>query len=114
MPIFVLPPWMLALIILFVVLPSFMSMYYRLNLYRHLNDLADKVNRVISKNSPGIKPKIITILEQSFKEASQNLEQVNTGALIDQAYSQEKVVGNPVNKLIIFVEFFLTYSWLLD
>ena len=66
MPIFVLPPWMLALIILFVVLPSFMSMYYRFNLYRHLNDLADKVNRVISKSSPGIQPNIITILEKTL------------------------------------------------
>ncbi|WP_353121589.1 hypothetical protein [Planktothrix agardhii] len=102
MPIFVLPPWMLALIILFVVLPSFMSMYYRFNLYRHLNDLADKVNRVISKSSPGIQPNIITILEKSFREASQNLEQVNTGALIDQAYSQEKVVGKSCEQIDYF------------
>ena len=70
MPIFVLPPWMLALIILFVVLPSFMSMYYRFNLYRHLNDLADKVNRVISKSSPGIQPNIITILEKRLSNIS--------------------------------------------
>lgn len=89
---FILPSWMLTLIILWVVLPSFVAMYLRLNLYIHLKNVTNKIDRVINKNAPGIKPDIIKRVENSFGKATQNSEQVNTGALIDQAYSKEKVL----------------------
>jgi exonuclease VII small subunit len=37
--------------------------------------------------------KIIQILKNRFKQASKQLDYINTGALIDQVYSQEKIKG---------------------
>ncbi|MHC5599807.1 MAG: hypothetical protein ACYTXC_28400 [Nostoc sp.] len=55
--------------------------------------MEEKVRRLISRQSPGQQPKIIEELERRFRDASRNLDQVNTAALIDQVYSQEKVWG---------------------
>lgn len=90
------PPIPLELIILtllFVVLPSIATIFYRLTLYQHLINLEEKVRRLINRQPSGQQPKIIDKLQERFKEASSNLDQVNTVALIDQVYSQEKVWG---------------------
>jgi exonuclease VII small subunit len=62
-------------------------------LYRYLIDLTNKVQRLIKTGSAEGQPKIIQTLEARFEEASKQLEQVNTGALIDQIYSQETIKG---------------------
>jgi methyl-accepting chemotaxis protein len=90
------PPIPLELIILtllFVVLPSITTIFYRLALHRHLINLEEKVRRLINRQPSGQQPKIVDKLQERFKEASSNLDQVNTAALIDQIYSQEKVGG---------------------
>jgi hypothetical protein len=58
-----------------------------------LTDLSNKIQRLIKKQAPGKQLRIIQTLEERFKVASQQLEQVNTTALIDQVYSQEKING---------------------
>lgn len=87
-------PLYLILITLFlVVIPSLVTIFLRISLYLHLIDLTKKVQRLINTGSSGVKPKIIQRLEDRFEQASKQLEQVNTGALIDQIYSQEKIKG---------------------
>lgn len=87
------PPELIFITLLFVVLPSIATAFYRFALYQHLISLEQKVRRLIDRDSPGLQPKILDKLEKRFREASSNLDQVNTGALIDQVYSQEKVLG---------------------
>jgi tetrahydromethanopterin S-methyltransferase subunit G len=55
--------------------------------------LTDKVQRLIKTGIRGVQPKIIQTLEARFEQASKQLEQVNTAALIDQIYSQETIKG---------------------
>jgi len=84
------PPIPLELIILtllFVVLPSITTIFYRLALHRHLINVEEKVRRLINRQPSGQQPKIVDKLQERFKEASSNLDQVNTAALIDQIYS---------------------------
>ncbi|PSF39377.1 hypothetical protein C7H19_00905 [Aphanothece hegewaldii CCALA 016] len=71
----------------------------RYKLYAHQRDIINKVRRLLKGDSPGIKPTILTILEERFRKASFNLEQVNTDALIDGTYIQEKFnfFGNSLN-----------------
>ncbi|WP_242046641.1 hypothetical protein [Cylindrospermum sp. FACHB-282] len=55
--------------------------------------MANKVQRLIKRDSRGEQPKIVEELERRFNQASSKLEQVNTAALVDQFYSQEKIRG---------------------
>ena len=93
--IFMLPiPLYLILITLFlVVIPSLVTIFLRISLYRYLIKLTNEVQKLIKTRSVGGQWKIIQTLEARFDQASKQLEQVNTGALIDQIYSQEKIKG---------------------
>ncbi|MEY2912416.1 MAG: hypothetical protein RLZZ184_1725 [Cyanobacteriota bacterium] len=87
-------PLYLILITLFlVVIPSVITIVIRIYLYRYLIDLTNKVQRLIKTGIRGVQPKIIQTLEDRFEQASKQLEQVNTAALIDQIYSQETIKG---------------------
>lgn len=87
------PGYLIFITLVLVVLPSISTIFLRLALYQHLLFLEEKVRRLISRQSPGQQPKILEELERRFRDASRNLDQVNTAALIDQVYSQEKVWG---------------------
>ncbi|MGL5796383.1 MAG: hypothetical protein ACRC06_18655, partial [Waterburya sp.] len=63
----------------------------RQSLYRYLISSANKVSRLLSYESRGKQPQIVENLEARFKQASLKLEQVNTIALIDGLYSQERL-----------------------
>ncbi|MGD1919943.1 MAG: hypothetical protein ACFCAD_14270 [Pleurocapsa sp.] len=52
---------------------------------------ANKVSRLLTFDSRGQQPQIVDNLEARFRQASLKLEQVNTMALIDGLYSQEKL-----------------------
>lgn len=75
-----------------VIFPSLSTICLRFALYKHLVYLEKRVRRLINRGERGKQPEIIEELERRFKEASSNLEQVNTAALIDQVYSREKVL----------------------
>jgi hypothetical protein len=74
-----------------LIVPSGITVCLRLTLYNHLVFLEKRVRRLIHRSERGEQPEIVQQLETRFREASNNLEQVNTTALIDQVYSQEKV-----------------------
>jgi hypothetical protein len=85
------PPYLIFLTAVFVIIPTIASLFIRFSIYRHLNDLANKVIRLLRiEESRGIQPKIVEELEIRYKVATSQLEQVNTSALIDGVYSQEK------------------------
>jgi hypothetical protein len=85
------PPYLIVLTAVFVIIPTTASFFIRYSIYRHLNDLANKITRLLKiGESRGIQPKLVEELEIRYKVATSQLEQVNTGALIDGIYSQEK------------------------
>jgi predicted site-specific integrase-resolvase len=87
-----LPPYLVILIFVLVILPSLATIYLRFALHKHLVFLEKRVRRLINQGERGNQPEIIQELERRFKEASSNLDHVNTAALIDQVYSREKVL----------------------
>ncbi len=87
------PLYLILLTLFLVVIPSLVTIFIRISLYRYLIDLTNQVQRLIKTGIRGVQPKIIQTLEARFQQASKQLEQVNTGALIDQIYSQETIKG---------------------
>jgi len=84
------PPELLFLTIVLVIIPTIIACLLRFSLYGHLKELSNKVKRLLLAESAGIQPEIVRNLEKRFKQASLKLEIVNTTALVDGAYSQEK------------------------
>ncbi|MBE9250604.1 hypothetical protein IQ226_15930 [Dolichospermum sp. LEGE 00240] len=87
------PLYLIVITLFLVVIPSGITIVIRIYLYRYLIDLTNKVQRLIKTGIRGVQPKIIQTLEDRFEQASKQLEQVNTAALIDQIYSQETIKG---------------------
>ena len=87
------PLYLIVITLFLVVIPSVITIVIRISLYRYLIDLTNKVQRLIKTGSAEGQPKIIQTLEDRFEQASKQLEQVNTAALIDQIYSQETIKG---------------------
>lgn len=85
------PLWLTITTIIFVILPAIFSGFIRRNLYKHLEDLESKTRRLVNGDSQGIQPRFINLLRQRFAKASQQIENVNTIALIDGVYHQETI-----------------------
>jgi len=85
------PFYLVFLTIVFVVLPAIAAILLRYILYQHLLFLEARVRRLLDGQSRGQQPKIVEQLELRFAEASKNLEEVNTAALIDRIYSYQKI-----------------------
>ncbi len=82
-------PILIGLSVILVVIPATLTISIRVSLHQHLKDLNKKIRRLLTYNSSGEKSQIVQDLEKRFKQASDQLENVNTGALIDEIYSQE-------------------------
>ena len=80
----------LILTVIIVIVPTIIVGLIRHSLYQKLNGDALTISRLLTNKSRGIQPSIVNKLEARFIEASEKLEQVNTMALIDGLYSQEK------------------------
>jgi hypothetical protein len=83
------PIYLVIITVLFVILPTIITAVMRISLYKYLVDLDKKTRRLVNNESEGIQPKFINKLQQRFNKASQNIENVNTVALIDGIYHQE-------------------------
>ena len=82
----ILPPWLLFLCIVLIIFPTIACIFLRWTIYKHITNSAKTVRRLL-KN--GIQPRKVKKFKDRFEEASKNLEQVNTGALVDGIYSEE-------------------------
>ncbi|WP_207714422.1 hypothetical protein [Scytonema sp. UIC 10036] len=85
------PLYLIILTLILVIIPSITALSLRVSLYSFLVKKEETVRRLIKKQSPGKKPAIVKELEERFADASRKLEQVNTTALVEQVYSQQKV-----------------------
>ena len=85
------PPSLILLTVVLVILPTIFASLLRHSLYGYLIGSANKVSRLLTYESRGKQPQIVDNLEARFKQASHKLEQVNTMALIDGLYSQERL-----------------------
>lgn len=85
------PLWLTIITVIFVILPAILSGFIRRSLYIHLRDLEKKTRRLVNNESEGIQPRFINLLQQRFTKASQQIENVNTIALIDGVYHQETI-----------------------
>ena len=78
--------------ILILVVISCAAVSLRLALYKKLEDTNKKTSRLLSGGEPeGIQPPIVNRLRERYQKASTKLEHVNTLALIDSVYKEERV-----------------------
>ncbi|MCZ8046702.1 MAG: methyl-accepting chemotaxis protein [Microcystis aeruginosa K13-05] len=84
------PPYLIVLTLVLVIFPTVLAVGIRIALYKHLQESTVKVKRLIRGESRGVQPKIISNLENRFKIASSQLDDVNTAALVDGLYHEEK------------------------
>lgn len=78
--------------ILILVIISGAAVSLRLALYKKLEDTNKKTSRLLSGGEPeGIQPPIVDRLRERYQKASKKLEHVNTLALIDSVYKEERV-----------------------
>jgi len=85
-----LPGYLIISALLFVILPTIIAILLRYVLYRHLHYLENKARKLLGGFNLESTPKIITKLEQKFVDSNNSREQINTAAVIEGAYSQEK------------------------
>ena len=85
------PPSLILLTVILVIFPTIFAVLLRHSLYQYLISSANKILRLLTYESRGKQPQIVENLEARFKTASLKLEQVNTMALIDGLYSQERL-----------------------
>ncbi|MEK9510455.1 hypothetical protein AAEJ74_01735 [Limnospira fusiformis PMC 851.14] len=86
------PSYLIILIVVLVIVPSVIAVLLRMALHYYLIDQGNQVIRLINGQPLRKPPKIVNYLETRLAEASQQLEQVNTPAIIDQVYSQQRVL----------------------
>ncbi len=91
------PPYLAIMTVLLVILPTVICLSMRISLYKHLQNLERKTKRLINNNSEGIQPKFINLLEIRFSNISQQVENVNTLALIDGVYNNETFTSFGIN-----------------
>ena len=84
------PPYLIVLTLVLVIFPTVLAVGIRITLYKHLQKSTAKVKRLIRGKSRGVQPKIVSNLENRFKIASNQLDDVNTAALVDSLYHAEK------------------------
>jgi exonuclease VII small subunit len=77
---------------LILVVISGAAISLRLTLYKKLEETNKKTSRLLSSGNPeGIQPPIIAELRKRYQKASKELEHVNTPALIDSVYKEERL-----------------------
>jgi exonuclease VII small subunit len=93
MPILTLiPPETKIAILVLVILPAIAVFLLRLSLYQRLEEINNKIYRLlVGGEEEGIQPEIVKRLRNRYQKASQKLEHVNTLALIDSIYKDERV-----------------------
>ncbi|MFZ1027528.1 MAG: hypothetical protein WAN66_15075 [Limnoraphis robusta] len=87
----IIPDYLIILIVALVIVPAIVSVFLRMVLHYYLTSQGNQVWRLIYGKVSGSKPRLVQELESRLAQARRELEQVNTGALIDHIYSLERV-----------------------
>lgn len=83
------PPYLMLLTIVLVISPTIVAALLRITLYKNLVEQTQKVRMLLGGNDQITPPIIVDKLKKRFQTASQQLEQVNTTALIDGIYPSQ-------------------------
>jgi hypothetical protein len=79
-------------ILVLVILPAIAVFLLRLSLHKKLKEINNRISRLlVDGEEEGIQPEIVKRLRNRYQKASQKLEHVNTLALIDSIYKDERV-----------------------
>jgi methyl-accepting chemotaxis protein len=79
-------------ILVLVILPAIAVFLLRLNLHKKLEEINNRISRLlVGGEEEGIQPEIVKRLRNRYQKASKKLEHVNTLALIDSIYKDERV-----------------------
>jgi hypothetical protein len=85
-----LPGYLIFLALFLVILPTVLAILLRFSLYNHLSRLRGKTRKLLGGIKLESTPQIITQLEQRFRDSNDDHEQINTSAIIEGTYSQER------------------------
>jgi hypothetical protein len=85
-----LPSYLVFLAVVLVILPTIITILLRYCLYRHLTWLSKSSKKLLAGISIEQEPKIIGKLEQRCQNIDLDREQINTTAIIEGVYNQEK------------------------
>jgi hypothetical protein len=85
------PLYLVVFLVVCIVIPSLVAISLRIALYRTIIQRTKVIIRLLTGRAPGRIPEILEELEFRYKDASINLETVNTSALIDQVYSRQRI-----------------------
>ncbi|PSB01240.1 hypothetical protein [Merismopedia glauca] len=85
------PLYLLVFLVVCIIIPSLFAISLRIALYRTIVQRTKVIVRLVTGRAPGRIPEMLEELEFRYKDASINLETVNTSALIDQVYSRQKI-----------------------
>lgn len=96
------PPYLLGFVLSLIVL-TFFTIFLRWGIYQHLIYLTSRVRGLIYENNPSQKPRIVEEIELRCKESNPALEQMNTGALIDQVYSRHLLKNEQIDYFCRFL-----------
>jgi exonuclease VII small subunit/archaellum component FlaC len=79
-------------ILVLVILPAIAVFLLRISLYKKLEEINTRISRLsVGGEEEGIQPEIVKRLRTRYQKASKKLEHVNTLALIDNIYKDERV-----------------------
>jgi methyl-accepting chemotaxis protein len=79
-------------ILILVILPAIATILLRIVLHNKLQKINSLIYRLLSSHdAEGMQPQIVEKLRERYKKASRKLEHVNTAALIDSIYKEEKL-----------------------
>lgn len=94
-----LPGYLIFLTFLLVIIPTIVAIFLRFSLYSNLHRSEIAANRLLGDTKLESVPRIITRLERRFAELGGDRREINTVAIIEGAYSQEKFkfLGLPLN-----------------
>lgn len=93
-----LPGYLVIFTVILVILPTILAVLLRFFLFIHLSRMATRTRKLLGGVKSEFPPKIISKLEYRFRDSA-SLEKINTSAIIEGMYSQEKFsfLGIPLN-----------------
>ncbi len=86
----ILPGYLTFLAIFLVIIPTIISIISRFSLYQYLSDTVTNLKRLLNDVGIERKPTILHQIEKRLELSQSQNESINTTAIIDGSYSQEK------------------------
>ncbi|MDJ0535426.1 MAG: methyl-accepting chemotaxis protein [Xenococcaceae cyanobacterium MO_207.B15] len=86
-----LPGYLVFLAIFLIIIPTIFGIICRISLYNHLSEVSQAIKYLLHRGELERLPHIIYRIEPRFEISASGAEKLNTAAIIEGTYSQEKV-----------------------